>query len=629
MPRTVPGSGAAIFPVFNSIFGVREVYVTSGGSGYDPADPPRLRIENCGTPIRDAVLRPVIEGSTGEITAVEVLDPGEGYDPMRLEIVDENASVPATGKIFLKDDGSGAIDFIQMTQFGDEYFNATAEIKGGGGSGSELVPVTGLVTGLAIEEFGRNYTEEDVNLIVSGGGGQGATGVAGVNPFGKVTAITLTNAGEFFEDPPLIQIIGGGGSGASAQAYIDLGSITSIDLLAGGDGFVDPPQVIFTRDTNLIKTARNRQSLNSVVYNLSGILTDVTTGATTIHTESTAPYPGSGKVLLGREIVRYTGKTATSFTGCDRGTNFRFDQKVILDTLQNDPNTNETLYNFQVTDKVRRVVESASNRVAIVYDWDPVERALYLTFEVDELAFIDAGRSNEKSKIIAFFAGTSGSTGTGVAPHTLVEAEGQNIVAFTSPLSVIQNRKFEDDDEEFTDAEGVQQFGDGIPDLLNANTDYENQINLDGGIASSKYGIEEELGGTNTTLFQIGDQIYDGSPNQLVATIQAAGALGDGDAHISTATILIEYNTAALFNVPTAGGEETVTGQTSGVAATTTGRRLGPKEGQFYLDVKSIQDNDPTYKFTLGETLNGNSSGSQATIISVEYNNFLRNEGEY
>ena len=337
MPRTVPGSGAAIFPVFNSIYGVREVYVTAGGSGYDPADPPRLRIENCGTPIRDAVLRPVIEGESGEITAVEVLDPGEGYDPLRLEIEDAGASVPADGKIFLKQDGG--IDFIQMTQFGDEYFAAEAQIRGGGGSGSELVPITGLVTGLAIEEFGRNYTEEDVNVIISGGGGSGATGVAGVNPFGKVTAITLTNAGEFFEDPPLIQIIGGGGSGASAQAYIDLGSITSIDLLTGGAGYVDNPQVIFTRDTNLIKTARNRQSLNSVVYNLSGILTDVTTGAETIHLESTAPYPGSGKVLLGREVIRYTGKTATSFTGCDRGTNFRFDQKVILDPLQNDPST--------------------------------------------------------------------------------------------------------------------------------------------------------------------------------------------------------------------------------------------------------------------------------------------------
>ena len=169
----------------------------------------------------------------------------------------------------------------------------------------------------------------------------------------------------------------------------------------------------------------------------------------------------------------------------------------------------------------------------------------------------------------------------------------------------------------------------GIPDLLNAGTDYENQVNLDGGIASSKYGIEEELGGTNTTLFQIGDQIYDGSPNQLVATVQSAGALGDGDAHVSTAMITIEYISASLFNVPDAGGEEVVTGQTSGIAATTTARRLGPKTGQYYLDVKSIQSNDPTYKFAAGETLQGNTSGAQAKIIAIEYNKFLRNEGEY
>ena len=116
MSRVVPGSGASIFPIFNSIYGVREVYVTDGGSGYDPADPPRLRIGNCGTPIRDAVLRAVIEGANGEITAVEVLDPGEGYDPLRLEIGDDAATVPAEGKVFLKD--TGAIDFIQMTQFG-------------------------------------------------------------------------------------------------------------------------------------------------------------------------------------------------------------------------------------------------------------------------------------------------------------------------------------------------------------------------------------------------------------------------------------------------------------------------------------------------------------------------------
>ena len=72
-----------------------------------------------------------------------------------------------------------------------------------------------------------------------------------------------------------------------------------------------------------------------------------------------------------------------------------------------------------------------------------------------------------------------------------------------------------------------------------------------------------------------------------------------------------------------------MTGQTSGIAATTVNRRIGPKSGQFYLDVESLVDNDPTYKFAPGEQLNGNSSGAQARIVAVEYNNFLRNEGEY
>ena len=613
MTRTVPGSGAQIVPMFNSVYGVREVYVTANGSGYDPNDPPRLRIGNCGTPIREAVLRPVIAGDAGEIIAVEVLDPGEGYDPLRLKIEDENSNGYATGNVYLKDDGG--IDFIQMTGFGDGYFDATAVIEGGGGSGAELVPITGLLTGLSIQQQGRNYTEEDVNIIISGGGGQGATGVASVNQFGEVSSISLTNAGEFFETPPLIQIIGGGGSGASAEAFIDLGVITNIDLISGGGGYQGTPSVIFTRDTDLIRTARNRQSLNSVLYNLSGILTNVDSNDTTVHIETTDPYPGSGKFLVGREVIRYTGKTPTSFTGCDRGVNFRFDQKVILDNLQDDANTGLTQYQFSVTDKVRRVIESSNNRVAIVYDWDPVQRALYLTFQVDELAFIDGGRSNEKSQIIAFVGGTSGSSGTGVAPHVLLESEGDNIVTFTGPpLGAILNRKFEDDDE-------LNGVGDGIIDLVNTGTEYENQINLDGGIASSKYGIEETLGGQNTTLFQVGDQIYDGNATPLTATIQAAGELGDGDTHISTATIVITYNTTTLFNIG-----EVVEGLTSGLTATTTSRVTGPKAGQFTLTVENIVDNDPTYKFTVGEILRGNTSGAQADIISVEYTTFIRNE---
>jgi len=625
MTRTVPGSGASIIPVFNSIFGVRDVYVISGGEGYDPADPPRLRIENCGTPIRDAVLRAVIEGDEGVITAVEVLDPGEGYDPLRLQINDSGGDGSARGNIFLKEDGG--LDFIQMTVPGDDYFDSTAEIRGGGGSGSELVPVTGLITGLAIEAQGRNYTEEDVNIIISGGGGQGGTGVAAVNQFGEVSSITLTNQGEFFETPPLIQLIKGGGSGASAEAFINLGKITDIGLLTGGGGYTTPPEVIFTRDTDLIREARNRQSLNSVVYNITGLTSNVNSSTSTIYVQTTDPYPGSGKILLGREIIRYTGKTAAgvdgalfdAFTGCDRGVNFRFDQKVTLDTLQDDPNTGLTAYDFQVTDKVRRVIESSNNRVAIVYDWDPVQKALYLTFEVDELAFIDGGRSNEKSKIIAFVAGSAGASGTGIEPHVLIESEGDNIVTFTDPLSLILNRKFEDDDE-------LDGLGDGIIDLVNTGTEFENQICLDGGIASSKYGIEETLGGQNTTLFQVGDQIYDGSPNSLVATITAAGALGDGDTHTSTATLIVEYiNPAPTFQV-----DEGVQGNTTGLTATTTSVTAGPiigtNESLHTITIKDIVSNDPNYLWSEGETLQGVTSGATAKIYSIEYTGAVRNE---
>ena len=625
MTRTVPGSGAEIFPVFNSIFGVRDVYVINGGEGYDPNDPPRLRIGNCGTPIRDAVLRAVVEGDGGVITAVEVIDPGEGYDPLRLKIEDGGGDGAADGNVFLKPDGS--LDFIQVTVAGDNYFDSSAQILGGGGSGSELVPVTGLVTGLSIEQQGRNYTEEDINIIISGGGGAGATGVANVNQFGEVSSITLTNQGEFFEDPPLIQLIKGGGSGASAEAFINLGSITNINLLTGGGGYTTPPEVIFTRDTNLIREARNRQSLNSNVYNLTGLTTNITSSGGTIFVETTDPYAGSGKILLGREIIRYTGKTARSngddydsFTGCDRGVNFRFDQKVILDNLQDDPNTGLTNYDFNVTDKVRRVVESSNNRVAIVYDWDEVNRALYLTFEIHELAFIDGGRSNEKSKIIAFVAGTAGASGTGVEPHVLLEALGQNIVTFVDGLGLILDRAFEDDDE----FDGV---GDGIIDLVNTGTEFENQINLDGGIASSKYGIEETLGGQNTTLFQVGTQIYDGNNTPLVATVQSAGALGDGDTHSATATIIVEYTNAAVFTAT-----EQVVGQTSGLSATNTsivsGPLIGTNENFFTLIVKDIVINDPTYYWTVGETLQGNSSGAQAKIFSVEYTTAVRNEDE-
>ena len=101
MTRTVPGSGASIQPVFNSVYGVKDVIVTAPGSGYSAADPPKLTIGNCGTPIRDAVLAANI-ADNGEILSVDVIDPGEGYNPLRLIIEsDEDNIVQADANIIL------------------------------------------------------------------------------------------------------------------------------------------------------------------------------------------------------------------------------------------------------------------------------------------------------------------------------------------------------------------------------------------------------------------------------------------------------------------------------------------------------------------------------------------------
>ena len=627
MTRTVPGSGASIQPVFNSVYGVKDVIVTAPGSGYSAADPPKLTIGNCGTPIRDAVLAANI-ADNGEILSVDVIDPGEGYNPLRLIIEsDESNIVQADANIILNESDivdqqgnilapAGSINYIQVTRPGDGYFSANARLEGGGGSGAELVPTVGQVTGLSVENNGRSYTAEDITLVISGGGGQNATGVCEVNQFGTVESITISNPGEFFETPPLIQLIGGGGSGAQAEAEINLGKITAINILNPGGGYTSPPSVIFTRDTNLIRTQRNRTSLVSAFFEITALIRNATATDSTLYVETTDAFPGSGKFQIGREIVRYTGKTPISFTGCDRGINFRYDQRVLLDNLADNPSTGISGYQFTVSDRVRRVQEDKTNKVAIVYDWRPETRELFLIFQVDELAFIDGGRSNERTAVIQFIGGTASSTETGEAPHVLIDDETSSIVTFESPLGVLEGKRFEDDDE-------LQGAGDGIPDLVNTGTDYENEISLDGGIASSLYGIEETVGGQNTTLFQTADQLYDSSLVPLTASVQQAGALDDGIEHTSLSTIKLRN----VQNTYTVG--ETVTGSTTGVTAIVVETQSAVDSfGYVFLKVQTITNSGSNYKFTTSDTLNGGSSGANGVFVSQEYTNLVRKEQE-
>ena len=461
----------------------------------------------------------------------------------------------AAGEVVITD--SGQISYIKMTKNGDNYYNTTkARILGGEGSGATATSTVQTVTGLTLLNAGRSYSSAPT-VVFEGGGGQDAQGSAKIDATGKVTSIAIADPGEFYQEPPFVLLTGGGGIGAKAVATIDQGAITGITVTDEGEGYTSPPNVVFTRLVNLKRKTRARQSNNSKNIYLSGLTKDVTTSASEIYVTNTGAFPGSGEFILDYETISYTSKTDEKFSGITRGVNFNYDQRVILDDGQNDDNGIST-YKFNIGDRVIRRVESANNKVAKVYDWNPSTRELLLTFEIDELAFIDGGIPSSEEATVQFDAGVAGSSAALDNPHVIITESGSTITTLTVPIATLQDRAFQD----ILENEGA---GNGIADLVNTGTDFENQISLDGGIFNSLYGIEETQGGTNTTLLQVGDSVKDANVPFKYANIATAGGLSEGREHIALVNITLDAGDGNGQNFSV---NEIVTGDISGVRGT-------------------------------------------------------------
>ena len=468
----------------------------------------------------------------------------------------------AEGEVILNQDGS--VNYVKMTKTGDGYFGPTqAKILGGEGSGALVSPTVQTVTGLTLLNPGRDFATPPTLIFEGGGGGQGAKGAAEIDTSGRVTRIDIVNPGEFYESPPYVLLTGGGGSGAKAVARIDQGEIVGIDVIEEGRGYTNPPTVIFNKLVNLKRRVSARQANNSTPAYLTGLLKSLNSSEDVIYVDSTDAFPGSGELLINNEIIRYASKSRERFTGVTRGVNFNYDQRVVLDESQVDQDGN-SLYNFSVGDRVIRRVENASSKIAKVYDWNPENRELLVTFEVDELAFIDGGIPSTEDAVVQFDAGVSTSASSGFDPHVILPSTTGSIALLTDPISTLNNREFQDQNIEDPDNPGTF-IGDGIPDLVNTGTDYANQINLDGGIYNSLYGIEETVGGQNTTLFQVGDSIKDASLPFKFATIIEAGQLSEGRPQEALVRIYVDGNFGNGGNYSV---NEVVTGEVSGVTGT-------------------------------------------------------------
>ena len=79
--RVTPGQGALLRPTFNSVYGVSDIEVLSGGAGYAQTNPPKIIIEGTTTPLTEGVFYPIISG-VGTISEIVIFKTGAGYYPV-------------------------------------------------------------------------------------------------------------------------------------------------------------------------------------------------------------------------------------------------------------------------------------------------------------------------------------------------------------------------------------------------------------------------------------------------------------------------------------------------------------------------------------------------------------------
>ena len=123
-------------------------------------------------------------------------------------------------------------------------------ISGGGGTGASAeVTVNGSLFSIEVNNGGSGYVTQPLVSVV-GGGGIGATAQAVITG-GVVSRVLVEQPGTGYTSQPLISITGGGGSGATATASVR-GPIQSATLTSGGSGYTSLPTVTVNSGTGAL-----------------------------------------------------------------------------------------------------------------------------------------------------------------------------------------------------------------------------------------------------------------------------------------------------------------------------------------------------------------------------------------
>ena len=150
----------------------------------------------------------------------------------------------------------GSIGTIALTSAGNAYTSApTVTISapdqvGGTQANAVATILNGNVSTITLLTGGTGYTN-GANVVVtfSGGGGSGASAIAGITTFATGTlSFAVVSGGSGYSNTAntTISFTGGGGSGAVAQAIVQGNAITQVIMTNNGTGYTNAANIIVT-----------------------------------------------------------------------------------------------------------------------------------------------------------------------------------------------------------------------------------------------------------------------------------------------------------------------------------------------------------------------------------------------
>jgi hypothetical protein len=178
--------------------------------------------------------------SIGSVGAIGIVNGGTGFTStpaITISAPNQTGGIQAEAEAIVT---ANVITSIILTEGGTGYtISPTVTITGGGGTGASAVAgiitfATGTVS-VSVTNGGTGYTNAANTVItISGGGGTNAAGTA-ILSGGQLINVVMTNPGSGYTNSAniTVTITGGGGSNATARAIINTNPLAGVQTFSG------------------------------------------------------------------------------------------------------------------------------------------------------------------------------------------------------------------------------------------------------------------------------------------------------------------------------------------------------------------------------------------------------------